>query len=420
MIFIKLNQKIMNIKTTFNAFPKHDKLNFVVFRLFCLLFIINSCNTAAQTVHSTRWMGEIEGKKEVVPGGGAFLYDLNFVNDSTLVVRKSTGINLIQETFHVKKRGAKLQIQATETNAIPEFSNAEFIKTNERRYDATLFDLPVSFRPSHTGYALIQFIILFALMFFGNELCRKYKYFNHILFIILPIVLIPHWLNAGFESWFRWVKLYSAITGSFLFMLFRFHGFDKFNWMKYAIAGILAINISEAVIQDLSTGQTPNLINGIAGILNILTISHFIGIKRDENKPHDMLWPGMTVFWILAYDVWNIVFVYLNFPNTVYNTIAVILAPTVAAIFIKKGTWLQARANTLSIYMMYLFTTSAFINNDLSMQLTLPLPRNEPLVLGAALLSITANVALAFFYYRFKIAGRAPANIQIGQSESVI
>jgi hypothetical protein len=214
--------------------------------------------------------------------------------------------------------------------------------------------------------------------------------------------------------------LYSAIAGAFLFMLYRFHGFDKYKWLKYAIAGILAINISEAVIQDLSTGQIPNLINGISGILNILTISHFMGIKRDENKPNDMLWPGMTVFWIIAYDVWNIVFVYLNFPNTVFNTIAVILAPTIAAIFIKKGTWLQARANTLSIYMMYLFTTTAFIHNDLSMQLTLPLPRNEGIVLGLALLSITINIAYAFFYFRFKITGKSPANIQIGQSESVI
>jgi hypothetical protein len=410
----------MTCNTSINRFSKHVKLNFNLFTLLCLFFIIGNYNTTAQTTQDTRWMGYIEGNKEIVPGGGAFLYDLNFANDSTLVIRKSTGINVIQETFNVKKSDTKLQLQASEKNAIPEFNNAELVKTNERRYDVKLFDVPVSLRPSHTGYAIIQFIILFAVMFFGNELCRKYKYFNHVLFLILPIVLIPHWMNAGFESWFRWVKLYSAITGSILFMLYRFHGFNKYNWMKYAIAGILAINITEAVIQDLSTGQMPNLINGIAGILNILTISHFVGIKRDENKPHDMLWPGMTVFWIIAYDIWNIVFVYLNFPNTVYNTIAVILAPTLAAIFIKKGTWLQARANTLSIYMMYLFTTTAFINNDLSMQLTLPLPRNEGIVLGVALLSIIVNLALAFFYYRFKITGKAPANIQIGQSESVI
>jgi hypothetical protein len=128
----------------------------------------------------------------------------------------------------------------------------------------------------------------------------------------------------------------------------------------------------------------------------------------------------MTVFWILAYDVWNIVFVYLNFPNTVYNSIAVLVAPTLAAIFIKKGTWLQARANTLSIYMMYLFTTAAFVDNNLSMQLTLPLPRNGGIVIGAALFSIAINIAYAFFYFRFKMTGKSPETIQVGQSESVI
>lgn len=411
----------MKKKTPLNLFPKQMKLNFIFINVLCLLFISNNYNAIAQESQNSRWMGEIEGKKEIVPGGGAFLYDLNFVNDSTLTIKKSTGIELIQETFHFKKSDTKLQLQASEKNKIPEFNNAELVKANNRRYDVTLFDNEtVSFRPSETSYAILQFIILFALMFFGNELCRKYKYFNHLLFVILPIVLIPHWMNAGFESWFRWVKLYSAVAGSFLFMLYRFHGFDKYKWMKYAIAGILAINIIEAVIQDLSTGQTPNLINGIAGILNIITISHFMGIKRDQSKPHDMLWPGMTVFWILAYDVWNIVFVYLNFPNTVYNSIAVLVAPTLAAIFIKKGTWLQARANTLSIYMIYLFTTAAFVNNNLSMQLTLPLPRNEGIVIGAALFSIAINIAYAYFYFRFKMTGKSPANIQVGQSESVI
>lgn len=36
--------------------------------------------------------------------------------------------------------------------------------------------------------------------------------------------------------------------------------------------------------------------------------------------------------------------------------------------------------------MMYLFATTAFIDHDLSLQLTLPLARNEGIVMGAALL----------------------------------
>jgi len=50
---------------------------------------------------------------------------------------------------------------------------------------------------------------------------------------------------------------------------------------------------------------------------------------------------AMTIGWILAYDIWNITFVYLNFPNTVLFTAMVVLAPTLAAVFIKPGTWMQ-------------------------------------------------------------------------------
>lgn len=354
--------------------------------------------------------------------GGAFVYDLNFLDDSTLRIEKSTGTALIKETFSFAETENGLRLGAMENSAIPEFNNIELVKVGERKFETTIFETEkTAFRPLKTSYAWMQWVFLFALMFIGNELCRKYKYFNHFLFIAVPVVLTPLvWMDAGFDSWFRWVKVYSAIAGSLIFMAYRFHGLNRFPVVNFAVAGILAINIAEAVTQDFTTAQLPNIINGIAGVLNILTISHIMGIKRDENSPHDMLWPGMTIFWILAYDIWNVTFVYINFPNTVFNTLAVIAAPTIAAIFVKKGTWLQARANTLSIYMMYLFTTTAFYNNSLSMQVTLPLPRNELIVWLLVAASIVTNVALAFFYYRWKLTGKAPEKIQVGQSESVM
>ena len=53
-----------------------------------------------------------------------------------------------------------------------------------------------------------------------------------------------------------------------------------------------------------------NIINGIAGILNILTISGWVGIFVSKDRSRDMIWPDQLWFWIIAYDLWNFAYVY--------------------------------------------------------------------------------------------------------------
>ena len=67
-----------------------------------------------------------------------------------------------------------------------------------------------------------------------------------------------------------------------------------------------------------------------------------------------MLWPDMTVWFIVAYDVWNFEYTYLNLPtHTWYCGVALLLAPTFANAFWNKGAWIQNRANTLAIWCMF-------------------------------------------------------------------
>ena len=67
-----------------------------------------------------------------------------------------------------------------------------------------------------------------------------------------------------------------------------------------------------------------------------------------------MLWPDMTWMFILAYDVWNFEYTYLNLPTHAwYCGLALLLAPTFAAAFWNKGGWIQNRANTLAIWCMF-------------------------------------------------------------------
>ena len=67
-----------------------------------------------------------------------------------------------------------------------------------------------------------------------------------------------------------------------------------------------------------------------------------------------MLWPDMTWVYILVYDVWNFAYTYNCLPtHSWFCGIALLLAPTIAAIFWNKGGWIQNRANTLAIWCMF-------------------------------------------------------------------
>lgn len=62
----------------------------------------------------------------------------------------------------------------------------------------------------------------------------------------------------------------------------------------------------------------------------------------------------MTWMFILAYDVWNFQYTYLNLPtHSWYCGVALLLAPTFAAAFWNKGGWIQNRANTLALWCMF-------------------------------------------------------------------
>jgi hypothetical protein len=170
----------------------------------------------------------------------------------------------------------------------------------------------------------------------------------------------------------------------------------RHDWVKLIAALFLAVNIAEAVSQDFSMGYLPNILNGIAGILSIITL--FYGWKQigpDKSKHKDMVWPAMTVFWIVAYDIWNIVYVYLNFPGSTSAQLMVLLSCTIPALFIKKGTWLQARAFTLAAWFMYYFTVPRFTE-----QMELMFPRSYNLMLIVAIISITANLAYFIVWMR--------------------
>ncbi|MEN9918157.1 MAG: hypothetical protein RL662_593 [Bacteroidota bacterium] len=236
-----------------------------------------------------------------------------------------------------------------------------------------------------------------------NEILRLSKWFSLLFFVIIPLILtFTLWSNLDpnnpTNDWFHWVKLYSVIAAGIGFSLMRYTKLGDNKYMKIFPVLILAVNILEAVLRDFELGSQvggmQHWMNGVAGILSIITLCGWTGIFIDKKDKSDLLWADMTVFWIIAYDVWNFAYIYNCIPTSAFFGLAVLLACTIPCLLIKKGTWVQARAFTLTAWMMLLFTFPVYLQANA----TLPAEGTTGQLI-VSFVSLALNVG--FFVYHF-------------------
>jgi hypothetical protein len=274
----------------------------------------------------------------------------------------------------------------------------------------------------------IWLFVLFAIMAF-NELGRTSLWAGITLFAVVPIVLTifvwPQTAAPGNEygtgTWFNWVKTYSALAGCLGFLALRYvkwtgkdgrvHNLYEKKWALCFPPLILAINIAEAVIREFQTfgfglwegGVVDNLwtmsgpwnvMNAIAGIINIVTITGWLGIIISKDKTKDMVWPDMIWPWIIAYDLWNYSYNYNCISDhSAYCGLALLLACTIPSFFIKKGVWMQHRAQTLAIWIMFIMAVPAFCDR----LAPIPSTHNPTAFFVVALLSLLMNIGVLVY-----------------------
>lgn len=270
------------------------------------------------------------------------------------------------------------------------------------------------------GWAIAIFV-LFALMAF-NEFARSTKWGGIVLFVIIPIILTifvwPTTAAAGNEygtgTWFNWVKTYSVLAGCVWFMALRY--IPKLREKKWALALpaiILAVNILEAAVRDFqcfSYGAWDgaiidnlwvmsgpwNIMNGIAGLLNVVAICGWTGIFISKNDTKDMIWPDMIWVWIIAYDIWNFAYTYNCISDhSFYCGLLLILSCTIPAFFIKKGAWLQHRAHTLALWIMFVMTIPQFADRIAPVTTT----HNPTAFFVVSLVSLLLNIGLVVYQF---------------------
>ncbi len=268
-------------------------------------------------------------------------------------------------------------------------------------------------------YSAVAWFVVLGTLILLNEISRRSVWAAVFFFIVLPIVLpFTLWQHDGAAgesvgTWFHWVKVYSAIAGCVGFMLIRYTDWaKKYKALLFFPAFILGLNILEAVIRELQvstfatslhdgmviTGGKWNIVNGIAGILNIVTICGWAGIVISQRKSKDMLWPDMLWFWIIAYDLWNFAYVYNCVPDhSFYAGAALLLACTIPSFTMAKGAWLQHRAHTLAFWMMFVMAFPTFVDSSM---FAVKASQSTDAMWFVSLLSIVANVGVFGYQIR--------------------
>ena len=252
-----------------------------------------------------------------------------------------------------------------------------------------------------------------------NDITRRSKWLSIAVYIVLPLVLTftvwPKTAVRGNGDWFPVVKTYSALVGVVGFMAIRYiKGASAKKWLLFFPFLILSINIAEAVYRDFEVffayrgeavmnsvdglfmqGGIWNVLNAIAGIVLILTLSGVFGIKVANTKSKDMIWPDQLWFWIIAYDLWNISYCY-NCISTrsMYAGLLLLLSCTLSEFFLKKGAWLQHRAQTLALWAMFSITFSNYAKSPL---FSITSSYKPAALIVISILSIGSNIAVLVY-----------------------
>ena len=258
---------------------------------------------------------------------------------------------------------------------------------------------------------IVGFVVLLLMIIALNEVTRRSLKVSILVYAILPILLaLGVYLGVlgspSGKSWFGWVKVVSALAGVYGFLFIRFTPLQNKKFAAYFPAAILALNIAEAVYREfqvfttypvatidasgiLVQGGVWNIFNAIAGILCIITLTGFVGIKVSKDQSKDMIWPDMTWLYIVGYTIWNFAYVY-NCISTrsMYAGLTILTAALLAELFFKRGAWLQHRAQTLSMFAMFSLSVdyhqSAFLNS-------VPV-YSENMLLGLGIVSLVINL----------------------------
>jgi hypothetical protein len=211
---------------------------------------------------------------------------------------------------------------------------------------------------------VVRLMVFAVFLFLVQELFRRAgKWAAWGVFLVLPLTLVPYWVYLGqvgvYTGFgvFPWVKLVSLqIAASWLTAL-RFTALGSSRWATGLLFLMLPVNMLEAITLDAFGGHLAHYLLVLTGFLLIFTVPHPMRGIRIDTADHycELRYVGMTRTWIAGYTLWNLTFVYLNYPVITGHHVAVLASAFVVGMA-DPSRWLQSRTFTLAADTLVLAT----------------------------------------------------------------
>lgn len=178
--------------------------------------------------------------------------------------------------------------------------------------------------------------------------------------IILPIVVLLKLKTVFFER----LKLSTLLLMRALIIFSVLNVFPGDLYVKIVLI-FLCINILEATLTDLKRKKYCNVVTGIALIASIFFINiEWLDYYYVASSKSSL---GM-IFWIIAYTLWNWIFVTNEFkPSIAKFHLGVLAAPILGVIFnFNPALWLIFRGNSLTIAGIIQISNKEYLENKFS------------------------------------------------------
>lgn len=193
---------------------------------------------------------------------------------------------------------------------------------------------------------LQQFIIwfMFTSSILGISFLTAYNpIWANLSFNVIPAVLVLIFLKPVF---FERLKLSTLILIRTLIVFAVLNVIPGSTYVRIVLI-FLIINILEATLTDFKHKQYFNFISGLVLAAGVLLLK---GSWQGGIYFTDAHTSTATICWIIAYTIWNWIFVTGEFsPSISLMHVGVLLAPIVGSILtFNPGMWLLLRANTLT------------------------------------------------------------------------
>ena len=192
-------------------------------------------------------------------------------------------------------------------------------------------------------------IVLFATLFTSTALLTMFQpiWANIPLNIIIPVLLLLFMEMVFFER----LKLTTLICMRILVVVTIFGLFSGATCVKIVLI-LWMINILEATLTDLSKKHYLNAVTGLALTISLFTFFTKENLSAWNGVYYTLLYNGNigTICWIIAYTLWNWVFVSYDFsPAIAKFHIAILSAPIIGSLItMSPGVWFILRGNSLT------------------------------------------------------------------------